>query len=860
MIWHSSSLDELNEDLQTNYDKGLSDAIANYRLKDFNENFSHSVSVTPFINKFLALIKQPMVILLLVSAVVFYLIELLVPSYDKKHLSIAIGVVLFIVALLFAKAAISYLCERVMAHEQKITAPKAVVIRGGVEKVINSTQVVPGDLIVLRPRYSVPADARLLKTENLTCNESAVTGVQAPIVKDCDYVCTDITPLTQRANMVYAGSWVSHGYGLAVVTETGDETEFGKRIAIEREPALSDIEVSFAELKKLLSQISAVVFVLLLLIFFLVTRFSKEGDGLTLLSIFTHVMLVSSAVSVLLSPIGITETATISTLISLIRLKKNNVSVTNTSIIDEMGSVNCICIDKSAVTVHNMVATEIYNGIDILDITGGVSSDTAMLLRLAAAASLDDGDTTDKALIAACEKHTGINKAEMDNLYPRLSYVPFDNESMTTVSVNMIDGQPYAIVKGAAETIADFCTGETEHILNSADAMGTKALHVVAVAVKMLSSVSDTVNPSKDELFGGLTFLGLIGLTDPIRDDVRSSIMECTDSNIKVVLFTGDSISTAKAIARQAGILNDDQQAILGIELENLNDEEFLDVVLTHTTFARITPALRIRIIQTLKDSGYIISATGRSPTVNAAMDTANIGCALGESGSDAVKRTADVVLKDDSFKSIVSMIKCGRSIYENIRRSIGAILTVNIALVIIEFFGYLIWQTSVFSSVQMLMTCLLTNILSILLISFEPFDSLKNSDNSYNNTNLSSQQKINVIWHSVVLAVVVLVCYAICGINGAEVANFGGVFSFVAAAVTSILGFKSGRSILNTKLFSNKTALITVIAVFIVTFVFASNAAFGIGGYIPLLVLLSLLPLVAIEAGKIIITYKRSK
>jgi len=859
MIWHSSSLTELNEELQTNFEKGLSDAIANYRVKDFDENFSATVSVTSFWKKLADNFRQPMILLLLIAAGVFYLIELIMPSYDNAHLAVALFVILFIFSFLIIKTAISYISEKIIVNEQKATAPKAVVIRGGVEKTINSTEVVPGDLIVLRQRYSVPADARLIKTDNLTCNESAVTGVYAPTVKDAEFVCTDITPLTQRANMVYAGSWVSHGYGVAVVTETGDDTEFGKKIAIERKPALADIDNSLFNLKRLLSQVSAILAILIFILISVITRFSSAGYNLTLLSIATHTLLIASAITVTLSPVSISETSSLTTAIGLLRLKRNNVAVTNADVIDEMGSVDCICVDKSAITSHNMTATDIYNGVDVLDITSGVSPDTAMLLRLASAASLVDGDSTDVALIEACSKHTNITKEEVDNLYPRLSYVPFDNDSMTTVSVNMIDGQPYAIVKGAAETVAEFCTGDTVHIRENADAMGMRALHVVAVAVKMLSSVSDTVNPSKDELFGGLTFLGLIGLSDPIRDDVRSSVMECLDSNIKVLLFTGDSLATAKAIARQAGILNDDEQAILGDELNELSDAEFLNAVESHTVFARISPAMRIKIIQTLKNANYIIAATGRSPSVNAAMDTANIGCALGVTSSDAIKRTADIVLKDNSFKSIVSMIKGGRNIYENIRRSISSILTVNIALILFEVFGYFFWQKSLLNSVQMLVSSLLINLITIVLIAFEPYLKLKDINKKHNTTNLSYEQIINVMWHSVVLAVVSLIAYAICASNSA-VANTACLLVFSAASVISVLGFRSRASIIGSNLIKNKVCFIATVIMFIIAFIFASNFNANLSNSMPILVILALIPLVAIELGKIIISYKRSK
>ena len=860
MIWHSSTLKELNEELQTNFDKGLSDAIANYRQKEFDDNFSSTVSVTPFWDKLISSVKQPMTLFLIISAAIFYFIELIMPAYDKKHLYIAMFVIASTLIFSVVKALISYISEKIIANEQKITAPKANVIRGGVEKTISSTEVVPGDLIVLKRRCSVPADARLLKSENLICNESAITGKNVPTVKDSSFVCTDITPLSERANMVYAGSWVSHGSGLAVVTETADNTEFGKRIAIERKPALSDIESSLFGLNKMLSLVAVYVAVITFIIIGIITKFSDSGANLTLLSIAVHVLLISSSIAVLLSPVSINEVSSITTVIGLLRLKKHNISVTNADVLDEMGSVNCICVDKSAVTVHNMTATEIYNGVDVLDITNGVSNDTAMLLRLAAAASLDDGDTTDKAIICACEKGANISKTDIDNLYPRLSYVPFEHDSMTTVSVNMIDGQPYAIVKGAAETVASFCTGDGSHIINSAEAMGTKALHVVAVAVKVLSNVSDTVNPSKEELFGGLTFLGLIGFADPIKEGIRESVTECIDAGISVKLFTGDSLSTAKAIGRQSGILNDDNQAILGSELVELSDDDLLETVKSHTVFARINPTLRNRIVQLLNKSGYILAATARSPKSNAAMDSANIGCALGKSSSDAVKRTADVILIDDSFTSITSMIKAGRNIYSNIRRSISSIFTVNIALIIFELFGYFIWQQSLLTSAQIIISSLFIDLLVILLIAFEPYAKLKNTDSKTNRINLNYEQKINVAWQSVVIAIVSIVAYAISFKLGHNVANASCLLVFIASSIISIIGFRSDLSNVGANIISNKVCVFTTVALFALSVVFAANSVLGSSGQISLFIILSLIPLILIEVVKIFKQYKRSK
>ena len=861
MIWHSSTFDEIKQELNTNFEKGLSDAIANYRLKDFNDNFSPTVSVTPFWTKLSNGIKQPITLLLLTAAVLFLFIETIMPAYDENHLKISIIVIAFTLLFTIIKALIGYTCELIIVKEQQATAPKAVVIRGGIEKTINSVDVVPGDIIVLRSRCSIPADARLLKCDNLICNESAITGINVPTVKDSSFECADITPLGERANMVYAGTWVSHGYGLAVVTETGDETEFGKRIAIERKPAMADIDNSLFNLRKMLSQVSAYLAIILFIIIALITRFTDAGYNLTLLSIATHTLLISSSIAIVCSPVAISEISTLTTAIGILRLKKNNISVTNAAVIDEMGLVNCICVDKSAITEHCMTATEIYNGVDVLNITNGISNDTAMLLRLAASASLNDGDSTDKAIIDACSKYANTTKDDIDNLYPRLSYVPFDRETMTTVSVNMIDGQPYAIVKGAAETVASFCSNDTQHIINSAEAMGTRALHVVAVAVKLLSNVSDTVNPSKEELYGGLSFLGLIGLNDPIKADIRPSVMECQDADIKVMLFTGDSLATAKAIARQAGILTDDQQAVLGCELENLNDYDLLERVKSHTVFARITPTLRNRIIQLLTDSGYILASTGRSATVNAAIDSANIGCALANTSSDAIKRTADVILNDDSFKSIVSMVKGGRNIFSNIRHSIASIFTINIALILIELFGYFIWQNSVFNSVQIIASIILLNLVTVFTVAFEPYVKLRNKPNSaLNRTRISYAQKIYVTWQSVLLTVIALISYGFASKIDSSVANAACFVVFVASAIVSIIGNKTGRSILSSETFANKIGLISTLVLFVLCFVFAAKTTSELSELMPVLIILSIIPLLAIETSKIISKLKRSK
>ncbi len=860
MIWHSADINEIADELQVNIQTGLSDPIAHIRHKDMGDNFSATTETSTFIARLINMIKHPIIILMLISCIISMLVEWLQPAGEVNIVSTPIICIIITLATILFNVARDYICEQYISDAQKQIMPSATVIRNGRKKVINSTKVAQGDIIFINEGDCIPADARLISAENLTCNEFVLSGVTSPVVKDVSFVAEDITPISERANMVYSGCWVTHGSGTAIVIETGENTEIGKVARINRKPVLKKVKSNVNSVAKSIGTIIPFVMIALYIIFFLILRFSEINSNITLLTLATRDLFIISALAVASFPISIKGIASLCSAIGMGRLKDKGVSVIDSDCIQTLGRVNQVCIDKTALTIGDLHAVEYYNGNRIIELGDSISPETAMVLRLASACSSKKNDQTDAALIRACNDFAHIDKNEIDNLYPRLSGTPFNHEIMMSVSVNMIDGEPYAIIKGAAESIIPRCDCNADDILSTASQMGAKSLNVIAIAIKQLSSVSSTANAAGEVLMSGFSFLGLIGLSDPLKSDSLIAIKELRDANIGILLMTGDSAETAKSIAHRMGILSENDTVLNGNDLQYMNEYELAEALNNCTVISRATPTIRVRVISILQNT-KIVAVSGRNSADSAAIKTADVGCATEKFGTDVAKYSADVVLSNDGVDGMLNMIKGGRNIFQSIRRCVHSTIVSEISIIIAILLGYIVYGYSIFTASQILFAALISNIFPVIALACERYAPLTYAyDSVLYDSCFENGRRIDVAWHSALIGLLTLISYIITvdeiGSPAYFYAQSAAMITFIGSNLFLSYSLRSRRMIIHAGMFSNPISIVSIVVALALTVLMATTAlsSVSIPSYVIMIsIALSIFVFVFGEIGKFI-------
>lgn len=859
MIWHSANITEITEELNVNIQTGLSNAIAHIRLKDMGENFSSTTETESFAQRLVSQLKHPIIILMLIASAVSLLVEWLQPA-DSAFDIFATPLICIIITVftILLSAGRDWFCEQYIEDAGKQIMPHATVIRAGKKKVINATDVVQGDIILLSEGDCIPADARIISAENLSCNEYVLSGESSPVVKDAEFSAIDITPIAERANMVFSGCWVTHGSAVAVVVETGINTEAGKIAHINRQPVLKKIKSNVNSVAKSTATVIPFVMVALYIIFFLIVRLSPTNSNITNLTIASRDLLLISALAFASLPIFIKSIASVSSAIGLSRLYDKGIKIIDSDCIHTLGRINHVCIDKAALTVGDMHAVEYYNGNSIIEISDDANPETAMLLKLASACSSTKKDQTDAALIDACINYAHISKKEIDNLYPKLSGTPFNYETMMSVSVNMIDGEPYAIIKGAVEAIVPRCECNAEDLYSQASQMGAKSLHVIAIAIKKLNSVSETANAAGDVLESGFSLLGLIGLSDPLKPDSLAAIKELRDAGVDILMMTGDSIETASSVAHRMGILNECDTILTGKDIDTMSEYELADALKNCTVIARITPTQRVKVISSLQNY-KIVAVNGRTSADSVAIKTADVGCAAEKFGTDVAKYSADVVLADDGIDSMLRMIKGGRNIMQSIRRSVHSTLVAEFSMIAAILLGYILFGTSIMNAAQILYCALAVSVIPTIILSCEKYATLKNlDDKELYDSCFDRGRRIDIVWHSALICIIALISFVIANtMSGSKlIAMSAAMITFVSANLLLSGSLRSRRSVFKVGLFSNPVLIIAVVLTAALTIHLAisvfAQATIAVN-VIVISVLLSVIPLILGEIGKVL-------
>jgi len=701
--------------LETDPQRGLTGQQARQRLEQYGPNALAEGKKLSLAARFFNQFKDFMIIILLAAAVVSYVV-----SKDPVD-----SVVILVVVLLNAIMGVAQesKAEKSLDALKKMSAPHAKVLRDGKRSVIPSQDVVRGDVIFVEAGDLVPADARIIDCGSLKAEESALTGESVPVDKQSGPIPGDDVPLGDRKNMLYSGTVVTYGRATAVVTATGMESECG-RIA----GALANETEEQTPLQKRLAQIGtflgilavvicAVIFVLGLL----------EGTP------FAEIFMTAVTLAVAAIPEGLPAIVTIVLAMGVQRLVKKNAIIRKLPAVETLGSASVVCSDKTGtLTLNQMTVVDLYYN-DRLFACGTQDAEDALKVLGPAVLCSDGtvevrddgtlqhvGDPTETALAAALLP-LGQTKAEFDRLYPRVGEIPFDSDRKLMTTVHQSGERFFSVTKGAPDQVLNLCPhSDRQKIMAANKTMADQALRVLAVAMKELPGKPDAC--TCEALECGLTFVGLMGMIDPPREEAKAAVAVCRKAGITPVMITGDHKDTAVAIAKELGILSSpEQQALSGAELDDLSDQELADRIENLRVYARVSPEHKIRIVKAWKSRGRVVAMTGDGVNDAPALKAADIGCAMGITGTEVSKGAADMILTDDNFATITAAVEEGRGIYKNIKKCISFLLSSNLGEVMTVFFAMAANIGTPLLPTQILWVNLITDSLPALALGVEP-------------------------------------------------------------------------------------------------------------------------------------------
>ena len=825
LSYHNSDWQETLNKLSTTKENGLSQNAVNSLLEKHGENKLAEKKKKGMLARFFDQFRDAMIIILIIAAIVSFTVVIIEKNWGELFEPALILLIVVLNAIMGVMQESK--AEKALDALKNMSAPHARVIRDGKETVIEASQLVPGDIIKLEAGDFIPADARLIESVSLKSEESALTGESVPSEKDANAIVGEKAPLGDRSNMVFSGCSVTYGTALAVVTATGMDTEMGKIAGL-----LEGAGDSSTPLQKKLAQLGKYLGFMALgacAIIFLVGVLNK----IPVLEIFmTAVSLAVSAI-----PEGLPAIVTIVLSIGVQRMVKRNALIRRLPAVETLGSASVICSDKTGTLTQNrMTLTKAYiDGGKTEDITDNCSEEIKKLLKLGALCCdgsvvfVDDkeqhiGDPTETSIILAAHKN-GMAKDAINAECPRVASLPFDSDRKLMSTVNNINGKLTVITKGAFDVMAERCTlGDIEIARKITEEMSEQALRVLAIGYKEIDELPKEI--TTETLESGLTFLGLVGMIDPPREEARDAVAVCREAGIKPVMITGDHIVTATAIAKDLGIYLEGDRAITGVELDKMTDDELDEVVESISVYARVSPENKIRIVKAWQRKDKVVSMTGDGVNDAPALKAADIGCAMGITGTDVAKGAADMTLTDDNFATIVEAVREGRGIYANIKKVVGFLLGTNIGEVICVFVAMLLWHKTPLLSMQLLWINLVTDSLPAIALGMEEVESdiMTHKPKPKKEGIFAGGLGVRVVLQGLMFAILSLVAFRI-GFNALGEPG-GQTMAFMVLALSQVVqafNMRSDRSIFKIGVFGNKTlnksALVSVLLMALVLF-----------------------------------------
>lgn len=724
-MWYTLSTKEVEEQMQTNIEFGLNEKQVEDKQNKFGLNKLEEKKKESIVIKFIKQFNDFMIIILIIASIISAVVARLEGSNDYFDSIIIIAIVVFNAIMGLVQEAKA---EKSLEALKKMTAPTCRVKRNGKISTIKSEQIVPGDIVLLEAGNYVPADCRLISSSNLKIEESSLTGETVPVLKEANSILKEKTALGDMVNMAFSTTIVVNGHGEAIVTDIGMNTKVGKiaKMIITNEAPKTPIQKKLEEVGKSLG-IACLGICLLIFVIGLLKKIEP-----------IEMFMTSVGLAVAAIPEGLPAIVTIMLSIGVTKMAKKNSIIRKLPAVETLGSSSVICSDKTGTLTQNkMQVTKIAN-------INGETNDKEYIKWLMGMATMCTdveiskengkmeltGEPTEKAIVSKALDE-GQNKNELYNVMKRVKDIPFDSSRKMMTTIHKMPNGYRVITKGAPDVLLKRCNkvydngnvttldySKTKLIENQNNKMADEALRVLAIAyldIPNLPSKIDTETVEKN-----LIFIGLIGMIDPPREGVKEAVATCKKAGIKTVMITGDHIITAKAIAKDLGILRGSDLAVTGEELDKIPQSILQKNIMNYSVFARVTPEHKVRIVKAYQSTGAVVAMTGDGVNDAPALKNADIGIAMGKNGTDVAKNAADMVLTDDNFVTIVEAVKQGRNIFDNIKKAVHFLIATNIGEIVTIFLGLVLGLKSPLLAIQLLWINLVTDSLPAIALGLE--------------------------------------------------------------------------------------------------------------------------------------------
>ena len=888
--WFNESAEETCKILETNFNNGLNVEEVSERQKKYGLNELEAKKKKTLFQKFLEQFKDFMIIVLIISAIISGIIGVIEGEGITDTLIILVVVIVnAIIGVMQENKA-----EKSLEALQKLSSHVAKVVRNGKLQVVQSRELVPGDIVVLETGDYVPADLRLFESVNLKAQEAALTGESVPVEKITEIINNDEIGIGDRKNMVFSSSLITYGRGKGIVTSTGMNTEVGKIAGIINETIDTETPLQI-KLNKLGKTLGIVALVICAIIFGIGLLYGKEP---------IHMFMTAVSLAVAAIPEGLPAVSTIVLAIGVQRMVKRNSIIKKLPAVETLGSATVICSDKTGTLTQNKMTVQkiFYSGniIDVDDIKD-INNDlekliyTAMLCNDTKISENNEltGDPTETALVDLGFK-LNFKKSIYEEM-PRTFEIPFESDRKLMTTVNKVNDKYIVYTKGGVDELLNRCINYVENSEIKSDLevykkiisinnenMAKEALRVLAFGYKELDH-----KPNKEELENlesDLTYIGMAGMIDPPRIEAKDAVKKCKTAGIKPVMITGDHKITAIAIAKELGILNNESEAITGSELEKMTQEELTKNIRNYSVYARVSPEHKVRIVKAWQTNGEIVAMTGDGVNDAPALKTADIGCAMGIVGTDVAKEAADVILTDDNFSSVVAAVEEGRRIYDNILKAIQFLLSSNVGEIIALFVAILItpilahvFGISDISGLEPLLPIhilwinLVTDSLPALALAVDPAakNIMERKPLKQGKGIFTKGMTMRIIYQGIMIGIITIIAFIIglatTNSTDAERIKAGQTMAFCVLALSQLVHIYNIRdnkkSIFKTNIFNNSKLILATIAsaalMFIILFIPGLREIFGIAllpkENILEVILLVLSPILIVEIAKLL-------
>ena len=827
-MWHDKNTEEVARRLKTNAKIGLAETEVEKRRLEFGENKLEEKKKESIVIKFIKQFNDFMIIILIIASIVSAVVSKMQGENDYIDSIIIIAIVILnaIMGLVQEERA-----EKSIESLKKLTPKMSKVLRDGKVKEINAEELVPGDVIELEDGKYVPTDCRIVECYNLKIEESSLTGETVPVDKKTEIINDKNITIADINNMAFMTTVVVHGYGKAIVTETGMDTKIGQiaNMIIKEESPETPIQKKLSEVGKILGLVCLGI-CLVIFIIGLIKRIEP-----------IEMFMTSVGLAVAAIPEGLPAIVTIMLSIGVTKMAKKNSIIRKIPAVETLGSSSVICSDKTGTLTQNkmtVIKTYSDNKKFLLEL-GCMCTDC--IIQEENGVQIATGEATELAIVNYALDEN-INKVDLYKKMPRIDDIPFDSNTkmMTTIHRNEKDIPKYSvndknyifgqqqineinvqkpvkqfryITKGAPEILIDKCTKilinekiqpitnmQRNKIRQENLKMANDALRVLAVAYK------DTKD--RNEKIDDLIFVGLIGMIDPPREGVKEAIECCKNAGIKTVMITGDQLATAKAIANELGILKNENEAITGKELDLISDSNLEKNISNYSVFARVTPEHKVRIVKAWQKTGAVVAMTGDGVNDSPALKNANIGIAMGKSGTDVAKNAADMILVDDNFVTIVEAVRQGRNIYDNIKKAIHFLLATNIGEIVTIFIGLILGFDSPLLAIQLLWVNLVTDSFPAIALGLEKEEKgiMERKPRNSKDSIFSEGLWYRIVTEGIMIGSLTLFAFSLGNkYYGVEV---GRTMAFVSLGLLELVhsfNIKSEESLFKTEIFENK-------------------------------------------------------